>query len=104
MLDILVSYHCMQFQGKLMKQTWENSKKAKFGPPNFFFSEIWLRQSLDIMVSYHHAQSSGPILEKTNDPILRKLSDGRTDGQTDKQTRASKKEVLHLNKYNIFSL
>ena len=22
----------------------------------FFFSKIWLRQSLDIMVSYHHVQ------------------------------------------------
>ena len=32
MLDILVSYHCMQFQGKLMNQIWENSKKPKFGP------------------------------------------------------------------------
>ena len=27
MLDIVASYHCMQFQGKLMNQTWENGKK-----------------------------------------------------------------------------
>ena len=47
----------------------------------FFFSKIWLHQSLDIMVSYHHVQYQ----KKTNDPILRKLSDGRTDGQTDGQ-------------------
>ena len=40
-----------------------------------FFSKIWIRQSLDIMVSYHPCA----ISEKTNDPILRKLSDGRTD-------------------------
>ena len=36
------------------------------------------------MVSYHHVKS-----EKTNNPILRKLSDGRdrqTDGQTYRQT------------------
>ena len=67
-LDIVASNHCMQFQGRLMNQTWENGKKPSvgsgFGPfgPNlgyqffFFFSKIWLRQSLDIMVSYHHVQ------------------------------------------------
>ena len=83
----------MQFQGKLMNQTRENGKKPSFGPdfgppgPKsrhqffFFFSKIWLHQSLDIMVSYHHVQYQ----KKTNDPILRKLSDGRTDGQTDGQ-------------------
>ena len=27
MLDIVASYHCMQFQGKLINQTWENGKK-----------------------------------------------------------------------------
>ena len=27
MLDILASYHCMQFQEKLINQTWENGKK-----------------------------------------------------------------------------
>ena len=32
---------------------------------------------------YHGQLSSCTISEKTNDPILRKLSDGRTDGQTD---------------------
>ena len=70
MLCIVASYHCMQFQGTLMNQTWENGKKTSFetdfGPldPNlghhffffFFFSKIWLCQSLDIMVSYHHLQ------------------------------------------------
>ena len=64
MLDIVASYHCVQFQGKLMTQTQENSEKPHFGPdlgplgPNsgrqilFFFSKIWLRKSLDIMASY----------------------------------------------------
>ena len=47
-LDIFASYHCMQFQGKLINQTWENGKKPSFrtdfgpfGPnlgPKFFFS------------------------------------------------------------------
>ena len=27
MLDIIASYHSMEFQGKLMNQTWENGKK-----------------------------------------------------------------------------
>ena len=45
-----------------------------------FVSKIWLGQSLDIMVSQ---LSSCTIAEKINDPILRKLSDGRTDGRID---------------------
>ena len=53
-----------------MTQTQENGEKPNLGllDPNsgrkFFFSKIWLRQS---------------ISEKTNDPILRKFNDGRTD-------------------------
>ena len=46
-LDIVANYHCMQFQGKLMNQTWENDQKPsvrpnfgpfwpKFGPKIFF--------------------------------------------------------------------
>ena len=50
---------------------------AQIRAAKFFFSKVWLRQSLDIMVSYHHVQYQ----KKTNDPISRKLSDGRTDGR-----------------------
>ena len=67
MLDITASYHWVHFQGKRMIQTQENDKKTHFGPdlgpldpkfgPSFFFL-------------------------KTNDPILREFSDGRTDRQT----------------------
>ena len=32
MLRTVESYHCMQFQVKLMDQTWENIKKPSFGP------------------------------------------------------------------------
>ena len=32
MLDIVASYYRMEFQEKLMKQTWENGKKISFGP------------------------------------------------------------------------
>ena len=52
-----------------------------FGPyssyQNIFFATIWLRQTLDVMASYHHIQYQ----KKNNDPILRKLSDGRKDGR-----------------------
>ena len=56
----------------------------KFGLPNFF-STIWLRQ----FTRYHGQPSSCTILENTNDPILIKLSDGRTDRQTGEQTDES---------------
>ena len=32
MLYIVASYHCMQFQGKLINQKWENGKKPSFRP------------------------------------------------------------------------
>ena len=39
MLDIVASYYHMEFQEKLMKQTWENGKKKlKFGPNFYPFS------------------------------------------------------------------
>ena len=86
----------MHIQGNLMIQTQENNKKLHFGRWAqiratfffffFFFPKIWLYQSIDIVIDYHHVK----ISEKTNDPILRKLSDGRkdrrADGQTDRQT------------------
>ena len=37
-LDIVPSYHRMQFKGKLIKQTWENGKKANFEPD---FGPFW---------------------------------------------------------------
>ena len=95
-LDIVANYHHIQFQEKSMTKTQENGEKPCFGPdlgmlnPNsgrqFFFLKIWLRQSVDIMVSYHHVKYH----KKTNDPILKKFTDGgtegRTDGRTDTQT------------------
>ena len=41
----------------------------------FFFSKIWICQSLDIMVSYHHVQYQKKLI------ILRELSDGQMDGR-----------------------
>ena len=78
-----------------MIQNQENDEKLHFGlnsgplDPNsschFFFSKIWLRLSLD----YHGHLSSYTISEKTNDPVLRKFQDRRTDVRTDRQTAAS---------------
>ena len=85
-----------------MKQTWENCKKPSFKPdfgpfgpnlgPNFiylffFFSKIWLRQSLDIIVSYHHVQYQKKIMIQSWENVV---TDGHTDRQTDE--RASKME------------
>ena len=50
----------------------------------FFFSKIWLRQSLNGKLS------SCTISEKANDPILKKLSVGRIDGRTDGQADGRK--------------
>ena len=81
-----------------MNQTWENDKKPRLRPgfglfdPNsgcqFFFSKIWLRQSVDIIVN---------IRKKTNDQILRKIGDGRADGQTDQRDflRCSPTNIEH---------
>ena len=79
MLDIVASYHCMQFQTKLMIQTWENSKKtnfrpdfgpfgSKFGLWNFFFLVLPL---LDFV--HYRKLSLHAISKKTNEPKLRKL-------------------------------
>ena len=85
MLDIVASYHYMQFQGKLKNETWQNSKKHNFGP-NFgpylghqiLFQKIWLHQSLDIMVSYHQVQYQKMLMIQSWENLVR---DGQTDGQ-----------------------
>ena len=59
MLEITSKYLYKQFQGKLinLSKMVKNLVWPKFRSPIFyFFSKIWLRQSLDIMVSNHHAQ------------------------------------------------
>ena len=81
----------MQFQEKLMKQTWGNGKKPTFRPEFWLF---WPKIGLPIffprnltpsLTRYYGQLSSCTILEKTNDPILIKLSDGWTDRQTEGQ-------------------
>ena len=70
MLYILASFHCMQFQGKLMNQTWENGKKPslglgslwpKFGP-KIFLNGFYLYQMLDIVASYLCMQFQGKLM------------------------------------------
>ena len=65
-------------------------KKTSFGPDfspfgansdcQFFFSKIWLSG-----IKCYGQLSSCTIPEKTNDPILGKLSDTLTDTRTDGQ-------------------
>ena len=74
-----LSLYTIFFKKKLMNQTWENCKKrhwAIFIYLFIFFSKIWLRQPLG-----NHGQLSCTILDKINDPILSKLSNGLTDGR-----------------------
>ena len=92
MLDIVVSYHCIQFQEKLMIQTQENCGKPHFGPdldplgPNSGRKIFFSKKMASSVTIYHSQLSSCTISEKTNDPILRKLSDGLTDGRTGGRT------------------
>ena len=53
------------------------ARLAQIRAANFFFKKLALS-----VTRYHGQLSSCTISENTNDPILRKISDGRTDGQT----------------------
>ena len=69
----------------------EGKKNLVLGP---IFVQIWLAKlffnNLASSVTRYHGQPlSCTILENTNDPILIKLSDGRTDRQTGEQTDES---------------
>ena len=72
----------MQFQGKLMNPTRENGKKM--APLTHIRATDFFSEILTLSVTRYHGQlSSCTISEKTNGPILRKICDGRRDGQTD---------------------
>ena len=101
MLDIIASYHRMQFQGKLKIQSQENGEKPHFGSnlgpsgPNsghilffFFFFEIWPPWSLDIMVSYHHVQYQEKLMiQSWENLVIDERMNRWTDGGTDDQRR-----------------
>ena len=82
----------MQVQGKLITQTQENGEKPHFGPNlgllgSISSSQQFFFKNLALSVTRYHGQlPSCSISKKTNNPILRKLSDGQTDGWTEKRT------------------
>ena len=85
MLDIIASYHLIQFQGKHTIQTQDNEEKNHFEPDLGPLSQIraakyfFLKNLASSVTRYYGQLSSCKTSEKTNDPILKKLSDGRTD-------------------------
>ena len=116
MLDIVASYHWMQFQGKLMNQTWENGKKptifgfdfgANLGHQNFV-SNIWFYQSLDIMVWYHHVQYPKKLMiQSWGNLVTDRWTDRQREGKMNRWTewfrstlynscQASKKKLLSI--------
>ena len=78
MLDIIASYHCLQFPEKLMNHTWENAKKpsfvTKFGPfgpnlsPRNFFRGFYLLDFKNCC-----KLSLRAVSRKTNEPNLRPI-------------------------------
>ena len=59
---------------------WFRTVGSKFGPQIFFFfSKIYLLQSLDILVSYHHVQYQKKLIIQSSENLV---TDGRTEGQT----------------------
>ena len=78
MLDIVPSCNPVQYQEKLMIQTWENVEKSNFGSnfgPKNVLREFYLYYELDIVPSYHPMQFKRKLMKETweNDknPILR---------------------------------
>ena len=80
----------MQFKEKIVDQTWEKSRKpnlgSNFGPfESNLGHQIFFLKNLALSVTRYHGQLSlCTISNKTNDPILRKLSQWLADRQTDK--------------------
>ena len=78
-------------------------KKPSFGPdfgpfgPNLSRRIFFFKNLAPPVTWYHGRLSSCTIPEKTDDLILRKLTDGRTDGRTDRQTdrRSDRQEWFH---------
>ena len=91
------------------------AKKTSFGPnfgafgPNlgrqflFFFSKIWLRQSLDITASYHDLQYQKKLMIQSWGNLV---MDGRIDGRelfhrTLSDWRQASKETLGWTKLKV---
>ena len=82
MLDIIASYHCMQFQRKTNESKMAKNLAlglilvhlAQTWAANFFFKNLALS-----VTRYYSQLSSCTISEKNNDPVLTKFSDGQKD-------------------------
>ena len=81
MLEIVASYHFLQFQEKLKNQTWENGKKSSFrsdfGPnlgPKFFFMGFTSTRYYILLqaITVWLLQAITAISRRTNEPNLRK--------------------------------
>ena len=59
MLDIVPSCNPVQYQGKLMIQSWQYGKKPNIGPPELF---SWV---LSLLPSYHPTQFQGKRMNQT---------------------------------------
>ena len=55
--------------------TWFRPAGPKFRTSYFFFSKIWLRQSLNIMVSYHHRISGKLMMQYWKNLVTDVLTD-----------------------------
>ena len=83
----------MQFQGKHMTQTQGNDEKPHYGHdlgplgPNSVTKFFFFKYLASLVTRYHGQLSLCTISEKTNYTILRKFSEGQTEGQDRRMTR-----------------
>ena len=101
MLNIVASYHCRQFEGKLMIQTREKGENLILDLIQALWAHIWAAKIFFQKTGFviHQISWSAIIMhniKKTNDQILRKLSDGRTDRQTDIRMRVISQDADQL--------
>ena len=85
-MDIVKIDHCVWIQGKkwtkLKKMTKKNPSFVPDFGPNLGCQSFFFNLASPVTI-YHGQLKSCTISKSTNDPILRKLSYGRIDGQTD---------------------
>ena len=87
-LPLLVVRDCSKLSYAISRKTKE-SKNLVSGPSLVRLVQIWATiyfKKSGFINRYHGQLSSYTITKKPEDPILRKLSDRQTDGQTYKRT------------------
>ena len=75
MLYIVESYYCVQFQGKLMNQTWENDKTPNFKPDFAPLAQMWVQKLFFVEFTLY------TLSRKTNKQNLRKWQKNLVSGQ-----------------------